>query len=179
MAAVARPDAVTVDRIVDVHPDVIVDHLTEFALEYGLSLDRRYEGDGMVFTRQSDAPVSSKELFRTGDSLLVLVTPEEVGSHISLSATMTGLHQRGDDWKRGRTVRGVLLSGLFAWLGVRGLTPVVSTGDFVMFGLSGWFGLRTYRAVTHEAVDRSAFEDDVHRALAELCDRIDAAGEVD
>ncbi len=170
---VARPDAVVVNRVVDADPELIVDHLTEFALEYGLQLDRRHEGDGMVFTRRPGAPVASTELFRTGDAVQVLVVPDARGSAITLSATMGGLHERGNDWKRGRAIRGALLSGLFVWLGVKGLTPTVGVGDFVMFGLGGMFAMRTARAVNHEEIDRTAYEDDVHRVLAELCDRLD------
>ncbi len=170
---VARPDSVTVDRVVEANPDAIVDQLTEFALAYGLQLDRRHEGDGMFFTRKADAPVAGKELFRTGDSLQVHVAPDGEGSALTLAATMAGLHERGNGWKRGRAIRGALLSGLFAWLGVKGLTPTVGIGDFVMFGLGGMFALRTVRAVSHEEVDRGAFEDEVHWALVELCDRLD------
>lgn len=177
---VARPDAVVVERIVDAPPDEIVDHLTEFALRFGLQVDRRHEGAGMRFTRKAEVPVEDKELFRTGDALLVLITPESAGgSLLTCSATMEGLHQRGDDWKRGRTIRGLMLSGLFVYLGVQGLTPRVGLGDFVMFGLAGMFGVRTYRAVTNEDNDRRDFEDDVHRALVELCDRIESGEELD
>lgn len=173
---IASPDDVVVERLVDASPDAIVDHLTDFALEYGLQLDRRHDGASMRFVRKPDAPVQATELFRTGDAVVVSVTPDPTGHLVTCVATMHGLHQRGDDWKRGRAIRGTLLSGLFVWLGARGLAHP-DVGDAVMFGLGGMFAMRTFRAVNHEEVDRAAFEDDVHRALAELCDRIEAAEE--
>lgn len=169
----ARPDAVVVDRVVDAAPDDIVDHLTDFALSYGLAVNRRRDGDGLVLTRDANAPVAERELFRTGDEIRVAITPAEHGTALTFAATMTGLHRRGDDWKRGRAIRGGLLSAFFAWLGVRGITPHFGTGDVVMFGLSGWFAMKTVRAVSHEEIDRTSYEDDVHRALAQLCDRIE------
>ena len=159
----ARPDDVVVERYVDAPLDDIVDHLTEFALEHGLQLDRRHEGEGMRFTRAAGVGVDGRELFRSGDALLVVVGTGDGLSRVTFAAAMAGLHQRGEDWKRGRAIRGTLLSALFVYLGARGLGQP-GVGDFVMFGLAGMFGLRTYRAVQHEELDRGAFEDDVHRA---------------
>ncbi|MDP1794452.1 MAG: hypothetical protein Q8K63_09985 [Acidimicrobiales bacterium] len=172
---VARPGSVVVERVVDASPDEIADHLTEFALEYGLQVNRRRDGEGMALTRQPSVPVAEHELFRPGDELTVLIAAEGAGSAITLAATMAGLHQRGDDWKRGRAIRGGVLSAFFVWLGVKGLTPTVGVGDFVMFGLGGMFTMRTVRAVRHEEIDRNAYEDDVHAALSRLCDRLDEA----
>lgn len=179
MADIVRPDAVVVDRVVDAPVDEIVDQLTEFAVQNGLQLDPRHTGAGMRFTRHSAAEVEGTELFRRGDELVVVIAADPGGgSLISCSATMGGLHQRGDDWKRGRAIRGGLLTAMFAWFGARGLVhPDVGTA--VMFGLAGMFGMRTYRAVTNEENDRREFEDDVARALAALCDRIEAGDEFD
>jgi hypothetical protein len=170
----ARPDAVVVQRTVDADIPTLTDELTSFALTYGLQLDRRHGGDGMKFVRKREAETADKELFRSGDELLVVLTPDGARTDVVLTATMAGLHQRGEEWKRGRTVRGALLSGLFAYLGVRGLADP-GVGDAVMFGLSALFLRRTFRAVHHEADDRAAFEDDVHEALAELAARMDEA----
>ena len=175
MGDLETPDAVVVHRTVAASdPASLTEELTAFALEHGLHLDRRYTGDGMKFVPQKDAEVEGEALFRSGDELLVILAPSAHGTDVTLTATMLGLHQRGEDWKRGRRIRGVALSGLFAYLGVRGLAhPEI--GDAVMIGLSALFLRRTFRAVGHESEDRAAFEDNVHDTLVELCLRLDGA----
>lgn len=175
MGELANPDAVVVQRSVGADAAVLTEELTEFAVAHGLQLDRRHDGDGMKFVRKRDADVAGKELFRSGDELVVVLTPDADRTDVVLTATMAGLHQRGEEWKRGRAIRGTLLAGLFAYLGVRGLADP-GLGDVVMFGLSAMFASRTYRAVNHESVDRAAFEDDVHDALVDLAARMDDAG---
>lgn len=169
-----KPDAVVVQRTVDADVAALTDELTSFAVDYGLQLDRRHEGDGLKFVRKKGAEVTDKHLFRSGDELLVVLTPRGERTEVTLTATMTGLHQRGEAWKRGRAVRGALLSGLFFWLGAKGFAHHgAEVGDFVLTGIGAWFGVRTFRAVNSESEDRAAFEDDVHDALVALVARMD------
>lgn len=167
-----RPDAVVVQRTVDADVEGITEELTNFAVSYGLQLDRRYDGDGMKFIRKKGTEVEEQKLFRSGDELLVVLSPRGERTDITLTATMAGLHQRGNDWKRGRAIRGGLLSAMFVWLGAKGLAHP-DVGDAVLIGLGAMFGMRTFRAVSGEGDDRAAFEDDVHDALVALVRRMD------
>ena len=150
----------------------LLDELTEFAVRNGLEVRRQHDGDGLLFVRKKGAEVEGRKLFRSGDSLNVVIDPHGATTTIVLTAHMDGLRRRGEEWQQRRLVRGGLFSALFLGLGVVGLTHGVGVGDFVLLGIGVSSGSRTIRRVRHEPLDREAFQHDVANELHALCDRL-------
>lgn len=165
---------VHVHRDLDVDEDDFVDVITEFAVAKGLEIDRTYEGAGLLFRAARDAPGNS--MFRDRDTLLVAINRTPAGLDVTFEADMAGLAERGDAWKRGRLIRGSILSVLFVGAGVSGLAHGVNPGDFIPIGIGGVLMSRTVRRVQGESESREALQRDVANELHRLCDDAELAG---
>ena len=165
-------NAIVVERAVTADEDELLDELTDYALQNGLEVRRQHEGSGMLLVPRRDAQVEGEQLFRSGDSLQVVISPDDAGSVVVLTAKMDGLHRRGDEWKQGRMIRGGIFSALFVVLGVAGLTHGVGVGDFVLLGIGASSASRMVLSVRNESNDREEFEHRVANSLHALCDRL-------
>lgn len=164
---------VRVQRIVDVDEDALNDALTEFALENRLEIDRTHAGPGVLFRAALDAPESA--LFRNKDSLLVTFEPVGSGLEVNFAADMAGLQQRGDNWRRGRLIRGSLVAAFFVALGVGNFAHGVNPGEFILIGIGGLSMSRTLQRVRGEGDSREAFQRKVANALHSVLDEAERA----
>jgi hypothetical protein len=166
--------SIVVQRTVSADEDELLDEFTDFAVSNGLQVRRQHDGDGLLFVRRKGAEVEGRKLFRSGDSLNVVLERHGVDTTVVMTAHMQGLHRRGEEWRQRRLIRGGLISAGFVALGIVGLTHGISTGDFFLLGAGAITARRTVRRVQHEPQDRAEFEHDVADALHELCDRLQA-----
>ena len=158
-----------VHRSLDVDEDALLDAITAFAVAQDLEVDRRHEGEGLVF-RRADSNTASEHLFRRGDTLQVIITADPRGHDVEFIADLSGSLRRKSESRRGHVVRSFGLAGLFAFLGVRGLIVDVSFGDFVLLGVGGLFSRRALRYANAAADDSDDLERKVANELNRVCD---------
>lgn len=161
--------ALRVHRTLDVDEDALLDTITAFALAQDLEVDRRHQGEGLIF-RRSESSVAPDHLFRRGDALQVVITPDPRGHDVEFIADLSGSLRRESESRRGHVVRSFGLAGLFAFLGVRGLIVDVSFGDFILLGVGGLFSRRALRYANAAVDDADDLERKVANELNRVCD---------
>jgi hypothetical protein len=160
-----RPDdgVVHVHRSLDVDEDALLDAVTAFAVTADLEIDRRHDGDGLLFLA-----TASGALFKRGDRLRVAITPVDGGHEVEFVAELIASVRRRSDARRRHVVRSGAFAALFAYLGLRGLVDV-SVGDFVLLGLSAMFGRRAFRFASKDD-DVDELERKIANELNRVCD---------
>ena len=109
-----------VHRVLDVDEDALLDAITAFAVSQDLEVDRRHEGEGLLF-RRGDTNAAAEHLFRRGDALQVIISADPRGHDVEFIADLAGSLRGKSESRRGHVIRSFGLAGLFAFLGVRGL----------------------------------------------------------
>ena len=171
-----------VHRSLDVDEDALLDSITAFAVKQDLELDRRHDGEGLVFRRAKESTPAAKHLFKKGDLLQVVITEHRDGHDIDFTADLRGSLRRKSDDRRSTTIRSGALAALFAYLGVRGVVgPGSELGivDFVFFGLSARFGYRAARTAQSADEDLDELHTKVANALSQVCDEAEFGPEPD
>jgi len=161
---------VQVHRSLDADEDDVLDAITSFTEANSLEVDRRHEGLGLLF-----CATSGGDLFRRGDTLQVVITATDEGHDVEFVADIQRYLARNSENSRRRVVRGYALAGLFAYLGVRGLTHGVSFGDFVLFGVGAGFAGRASRRSRSTADHVDEQQRRVANALNAVCDEAERA----
>jgi hypothetical protein len=170
LPANSGPEPIIIRKVLDAHPDDISDAITEFAAEHKLEHDPRYSGDAIRLVPKGD---SENRLFRRHDVLDIRLEPTGDATEVTLTATMTGLHERGARYQRGRYVRGAIFSGAFMAAGVAGMAKGFNIGDLIPVAIGVGIGGGAVRGARGEIVSRDAFERKVARALNEMFAEID------
>jgi hypothetical protein len=154
------PDPIIIRKQVDADAGEISDAIADFAEENKLENDPRFAGEGVRFV-----PTGHSRLFRSGDTLDIRIVEGAETTSVTFTATMAGLHARGDAYQRGRYIRGGIFAAVFIGAGVAGMTHGVNTGDFIPVLIGVGIGSGAVRRARGEYQSRDEYERKVARAL--------------